>query len=287
MLPPPPALERAQDRLVEKTFLNEVGVETAPYRAVDNDTDLACGLAGFGGSGVLKTRRLGYDGKGQSVLRGITGNGADGTYAQMGNVPLVLEGLIPFVMEVSVIAARGRDGSMAAFDIAQNVHRDGILATSTVPATVSKTVAKAAENAAFRVLEALDYAGVIGVEFFVLEDDSLLANEFCTTGAQFRPLDRSGMCGFPVRTAYQGRMRLAARGYGASFGLHHGKPDWRGCRSGARASQAIQCGAAPLWQSRNQTRSQDGSRNPAVDKAGSPDFGRQSCFLMGVILPFV
>ncbi len=178
VLPPPLALERAQDRLIEKTFLNDIGVETAPYRAVDSDADLASGLAGFGGNGVLKTRRLGYDGKGQIVFRNLAGNSADGAFAQMGNVPLILEGLIPFVMEISVIAARGRDGSMAAFDIVQNVHRDGILATSTVPAAVSETVAEAAKSAAFRVLEALDYAGVIGVEFFVLEDGGLLANEF-------------------------------------------------------------------------------------------------------------
>lgn len=178
VLPPPLALERAQDRLTEKTFLNDIGVETAPYHAIDSDADLASGLAGFGGNGVLKTRRLGYDGKGQIVFRNITGNNAEGAYAQMGNVPLILEGLVPFVMEVSVIAARGRDGAMAAFDIAQNVHRDGILATSTVPAAVSETVAQAAKHAAFQVLEALDYAGVIGVEFFVLEDGGLLANEF-------------------------------------------------------------------------------------------------------------
>lgn len=178
VLPPPLALERAQDRLIEKTFLNDIGVETAPYHAIDSDADLAAGLADFGGSGVLKTRRLGYDGKGQIVFRNITGNSAEGACAQMGNVPLILEGLIPFVMEVSVIAARGRDGAMAAFDIVRNVHRDGILATSTVPAAVSETVAQAAEHAAFQVLEALDYAGVIGVEFFVLEDGGLLANEF-------------------------------------------------------------------------------------------------------------
>lgn len=178
VLPPPAALERAQDRLIEKAFLNDIGVETAPYHAVDSDADLASGLAEFGGNGVLKTRRLGYDGKGQIVIRNVSGNGADGTFAQMGNVPLILEGLIAFSHEISVIAARGRDGSMAAYDVAQNVHRDGILATSTVPAAVSMPVAKAAKNAAFRVLEALDYAGVIGVEFFVLQSGALLANEF-------------------------------------------------------------------------------------------------------------
>lgn len=178
VLPPPVALERAQDRLTEKAFLNDIGVETALFLPVDSDADLASGLAEFGGDGVLKTRRLGYDGKGQIVFRNIVGDGAHGMFEKMGHVPLILEGLIEFEAEISVIAARGGNGSMASYDPARNEHMNGILATSTVPSAVSEVVAEAAKSAACRVLEALDYVGVIGVEFFVLENGDLLANEF-------------------------------------------------------------------------------------------------------------
>ncbi len=175
IFPPPQALEAAQDRVTEKTFLNSVGVPTAPFRAVNSDEEARTALEAFGGRGILKTRRLGYDGKGQRRL----GDGGDlsGIFASMGGVPLVLEGLVPFEREVSVIAARGQDGAKAAFDPAENVHRDGILHTSTVPAAVAPEIAQQVGQAAFRILDALDYVGVIGVEFFALSDGTLLANE--------------------------------------------------------------------------------------------------------------
>nr|WP_292831363.1 5-(carboxyamino)imidazole ribonucleotide synthase [Mesorhizobium sp.] len=177
VLPPPRALEMAQDRLVEKTFLNGIGIATARFHPVNDDAQLGEALAAFGGSGVLKTRRLGYDGKGQRVFRTAEAGGFSGTCEAMGNVPLILEELVPFKREISVIAARGADGAVAAYDPAENVHRDGILRTSTLPATISPRTAAAAHEAARKILEALDYAGVIGVEFFVLADGSLLANE--------------------------------------------------------------------------------------------------------------
>lgn len=175
--PPPRALEVAQDRLVEKAFLNEAGISTASYLPVDNDADLAAALESFGGAGVLKTRRLGYDGKGQRVFRDAVAADAAGVHAAMGGVPLILESFMPFVREVSVIAARGRDGSLAAYDVAENVHRDGILRSSAVPAALPAATAARARDAAFAVMEALGYVGVIGVEFFVLEDGALVANE--------------------------------------------------------------------------------------------------------------
>jgi 5-(carboxyamino)imidazole ribonucleotide synthase len=176
VFPPAKALEAAQDRLVEKSFLNRVGVSTADFRAVDSDDDLRAGLAAFGGSGVLKTRRLGYDGKGQRLFRDHAGDVA-GSFAAMGGVPLILESLVPFAREISIIAGRGVDGAMAAYDPAENVHRAGILHSSTVPAAISPNTAEAAREAAFSILRALDYVGVIGVEFFVLADGRLLANE--------------------------------------------------------------------------------------------------------------
>jgi len=175
VFPPPRALEVSQDRVTEKTFLNEAGLSTAPFRAVDNNGDILAALSAFGGSGVLKTRRMGYDGKGQRVLR--EAGEAAGLYAAMGGVPLILEGLVPFVREISVVAARGRDGALAAFDPAENVHRDGILHSSTVPAAIGPATAASARDAAFAILEALGYVGVIGVEFFALADGALLVNE--------------------------------------------------------------------------------------------------------------
>jgi 5-(carboxyamino)imidazole ribonucleotide synthase len=174
--PPARALEVSQDRLTEKTFLNGIGISTADFRPVDNDGELAAALAAFGGSGILKTRRMGYDGKGQRVFRDFSGSVA-GAFDAMGGVPLILESFIRFEREISVIAARGADGALAAYDPAENVHRGGILHTSTVPAPISPATSKAATDAAFAILEALDYVGVIGVEFFVPPDGSLLVNE--------------------------------------------------------------------------------------------------------------
>jgi len=175
--PPAAALEAAQDRLVEKRFLNGLGIATAGFRAVDDDADLAEALKAFGGSGVLKTRRMGYDGKGQRVFRNMEAGGFAGTCEAMGNVPLILESFVAFEREVSIIAARAADGSIAAYDPVENVHKDGILHTSTVPAAIPAATADAARAAAATVLEALDYVGVVGIEFFVLADGALIANE--------------------------------------------------------------------------------------------------------------
>lgn len=174
--PPARALDVAQDRLTEKTFLNGIGISTADFRPVDNDGELAAALAAFGGSGILKTRSMGYDGKGQRVFRDFSGSVA-GAFDAMGGVPLILESFVPFEHEISAIAARGADGAFAAYDPAENIHRGGILHTSTVPAAIGPATAKAATDAAFAILEALDYVGVIGVEFFVLPDGALLVNE--------------------------------------------------------------------------------------------------------------
>ncbi len=174
--PPPKALEAAQDRLVEKRFLNGCGISTARFHAVDSQADLEMALKDFGGQGVLKTRRLGYDGKGQMVFRSVA-DSADGAYAALGGVPLILESFVTFEREVSIIAARATDGTVVCFDPAENVHRSGILHTSTVPATISPATADIARRSAEKILAALNYVGVIGIEFFVLRDGGLIANE--------------------------------------------------------------------------------------------------------------
>jgi len=174
--PPPKALEMAQDRLTEKRFINGCGIPTARFHAVDSQADLEAALADFGGQGVLKTRRLGYDGKGQRVYRS-SADSPEGGYAALGGVPLILESFVSFEREISIIAARGIDGTIACYDPAENVHRDGILHTSTLPASISEQTAAAARAAAEKILTALGYVGVIGIEFFALANGDLIANE--------------------------------------------------------------------------------------------------------------
>ncbi len=175
IFPPPEALEVAQDRVVEKAFLNGIGIRTAPWRAVDDPQELDHAFLDLGGDCILKTRRMGYDGKGQAVLRENASHGE--AFGSLGSVPAILEKKIPFEREISVIAARGQDGSFAAFDPAENVHGLGILKCSTVPAAVSAELAEAAASTARRILDQLRYVGVIGVEFFVGRDGTLLVNE--------------------------------------------------------------------------------------------------------------
>jgi 5-(carboxyamino)imidazole ribonucleotide synthase len=174
--PPAKALDMSQDRLTEKRFLNSCGIETARFHAVDSQSDLEKALADFGGQGVLKTRRMGYDGKGQRVFRTV-GDKPAGAYDALGGVPLILESFVPFEREVSIIAARAEDGTVACYDPAENVHRNGILHTSTLPARISDSTAETARESAEKLLAALDYVGVIGMEFFVMADGTLIANE--------------------------------------------------------------------------------------------------------------
>jgi len=174
--PPPRALEVSQDRLVEKSFIRDCGILTADFAAVDSQVDLEAALDRFGGVGVLKTRRLGYDGKGQRLFRSPA-ESREGAFEALGGVPLILESLVPFEREVSIIAARDANGTIACYDPAENVHRNGILHTSTLPARVSETTADQARRAARAILDSLSYVGVIGVEFFVLPDGGLVANE--------------------------------------------------------------------------------------------------------------
>ncbi|MBV2144756.1 5-(carboxyamino)imidazole ribonucleotide synthase [Falsochrobactrum sp. TDYN1] len=178
VLPPPAALEISQDRFTEKQFLNESGIKTAPWHLVDDEESLIAALGALNERGILKTRRLGYDGKGQVRLTSLDETQARDALEAINLAPAILEGFVAFEREVSVIAARDRSGNVAIFDIAENVHKDGILATSTVPASISAQTAETARKAAEKLLHALDYVGVLGLEFFVLEDGTLLANEF-------------------------------------------------------------------------------------------------------------
>jgi 5-(carboxyamino)imidazole ribonucleotide synthase len=168
------ALEVAQDRLAEKEFLRGLGLATAPFRAVDGPEGLAAAMRELGAPAILKTRRFGYDGKGQ--VRLDAGASAGEAWVAVGEAPSVLEGFVAFEREISVIAARGLGGEVAAYDPGENVHREGILARTTVPARVSAAVAEDAVLVAGRILNALDYVGVIGVEMFVTRG-GLVVNE--------------------------------------------------------------------------------------------------------------
>jgi len=173
------ALETAQDRLAEKRFLNGLGLATAPFAAAEEPGALVAAAAAIGFPGILKTRWLGYDGKGQVPVVG-----ADDLATAIPSLGrpagLIYEGKVDFAREVSVVAVRVLSGRIDAFDPAENVHRGGILRTSTVPARIAPATAAAARAEAAAILDALSYVGVLGVEFFVLgegEGERLLVNE--------------------------------------------------------------------------------------------------------------
>ncbi|WP_425091813.1 5-(carboxyamino)imidazole ribonucleotide synthase [Tropicimonas sp. S265A] len=168
------ALAISQDRLTEKDFLTGLGLTTAPYADVSDAASLATALETVGTPAILKTRTLGYDGKGQARLTSV--DDAEAALSAMAGAPAVLEGFVEFSHEVSVIAARGLDGAVACFDPGENVHVDGILSTTTVPARLSGAQRTDAVLLAGRILNALDYVGVLGVELFVTPQ-GLIVNE--------------------------------------------------------------------------------------------------------------
>ncbi len=164
------ALEVAQDRVVEKSFISALGIPVAPFAAVDDDADLAAALATLGTPAILKTRRLGYDGKGQARIADA-GN-ASWALDAIGRAPAILEGLVPFQYEVSVLVVRGIDGQCAFYDVPLNRHKAGILDTSSVPSPLPREHVAAAEAIAARIAEALGYVGLLAVEMFYLGRDA-------------------------------------------------------------------------------------------------------------------
>lgn len=180
--PSPEAVRISQDRLAEKRFAKSVGLATAPFAVLAGDpstADPAGAEAGaidpaevvesVGGRAIIKTRRFGYDGKGQ--VRVDHPSRAAEAWQALGGVPCIVEGLVPFAAEISVVAARGADGTFVAFDPGGNQHRDGVLVRTTVPAPIPRAVATRAVAAAHSLLVALDYVGVAGVEFFVVPEE--------------------------------------------------------------------------------------------------------------------
>ncbi|MCH9808629.1 MAG: 5-(carboxyamino)imidazole ribonucleotide synthase [Alphaproteobacteria bacterium] len=172
------ALEAAQDRLAEKTFIDRLGIPLAPFAAVNSKADLEAAIEKIGTPGILKTRRFGYDGKGQARM--ARPDQAQWALDEIGNAPAILEGFVKFECEVSVIVARGLDGATQFYDIPLNTHVDGILATSTVPGPLPPNQVDRARDIARRIADELDYVGILTVELFYAGEDAgspLVVNE--------------------------------------------------------------------------------------------------------------
>jgi 5-(carboxyamino)imidazole ribonucleotide synthase len=248
--PPPPALEQSQDRLVEKTLFRDLGIPTPPFAPVDLRSDLDAAIERIGMPGILKTRRMGYDGKGQARIR--TRADVDAAWAALGGQALIYEGFVKFTREVSLIGVRGRRGELAFYPLAENVHEHGILAHTRAPFLDAK-LQREAERHVSALLTKFRYVGVLAVEFFV-ERGRLVANEIAprvhnsghwtTEGAvasQFEnhvravaglPLGSTKVTGHSAMVNFIGRMPKRAKAL-AEPGLHlhdYGKSEARPCR---------------------------------------------------------
>ena len=172
VLPGSKVLEISQDRLTEKTFINDLGIETAPFQSVSNIDEVKSALEEISYPAVLKTRRFGYDGKGQAIVR----SDADLTSAweKLGSDNVIVEGFVDFVMEISVVVIRDQNGNVKCFSPVENSHKNHILDVSIAPARVDSVVADQAIEMARKIIENLDYVGVLTVEYFVSDDEPKL-----------------------------------------------------------------------------------------------------------------
>jgi 5-(carboxyamino)imidazole ribonucleotide synthase len=178
VLPDRKILETTQDRLAEKDFVKRLGIGTADYADVSSAASLQTAIARIGLPAVLKTRRFGYDGKGQAIIR--DGDNPDKVWADLGTKSAILEAFVPFEREISVIAARSAGGEVECFDVTENEHRDHILKFSHAPARISDALAAQARGIAEKIASALNYVGVLAVEMFVLQGEggpTILVNE--------------------------------------------------------------------------------------------------------------
>ncbi|MBR0874348.1 5-(carboxyamino)imidazole ribonucleotide synthase [Bradyrhizobium tropiciagri] len=178
VLPAQKILETTQDRLVEKDFVSKLGIGTADYADVSSVATLHAAIARIGLPAVIKTRRFGYDGKGQAIVR--DGDDIDQIWEDLGTKSAILEAFVPFEREISVIAARSASGQVECFDVTENEHRDHILKTSRAPAAIPDALAAQARAIAEKIASALDYVGVLAVELFVVPGNgapTVLVNE--------------------------------------------------------------------------------------------------------------
>jgi 5-(carboxyamino)imidazole ribonucleotide synthase len=167
VLPDRKTLETTQDRLIEKNFVKQLGIGTADYAEVSSAAALRAAIAKIGLPAVIKTRRFGYDGKGQAIIR--AGDDPDRVWDDLGTKSAILEAFVPFACEISVIAARSADGHVECFDVTENEHRDHILKISRAPAAIPEALAEQARTIAQKIANALNYVGVLAVEMFVVQ----------------------------------------------------------------------------------------------------------------------
>ncbi|MDO9059586.1 MAG: 5-(carboxyamino)imidazole ribonucleotide synthase, partial [Bradyrhizobium sp.] len=178
VLPTQKILETTQDRLIEKDFISRLGIGVADYADVSSVDSLRTAIARIGLPAVIKTRRFGYDGKGQAIIR--DGDDIGQVWENLATRSAILEAFVPFEREISVIAARSADGQVECFDVTENEHRDHILKTSRAPAAIPEGLAAQARGIAEKIAHALDYVGVLAVEMFVVQgtgEATVLVNE--------------------------------------------------------------------------------------------------------------
>ncbi|MEB8431303.1 5-(carboxyamino)imidazole ribonucleotide synthase [Cocleimonas sp. KMM 6892] len=175
VFPSASAVEKAQDRIVEKEFILSCGLLPVPYGVINTNSDIADAVKDITFPAILKTARFGYDGKGQQTINSV--DEVEAAFKETGQVSCVLEQRIDLDCEVSVILGRNEQGETQCFPVAENIHRDGILYQTLAPARVDDNIANAAQAAAQRMADKLDYVGVMAVEFFVTKKGELLVNE--------------------------------------------------------------------------------------------------------------
>lgn len=237
LFPSGSVLRTTQNRVLEKAALKRHGLPAADYRAIESEAQYLAALSEIGGPWVLKTATSGYDGKGQRVIREPDRGKA---YRELKDhsPALILERFVPFRLELSVVCARDRSGKMLTFPLSENIHTDGVLDTSIVPARVEPRVAERAADLARSVAEAIDVTGLIAVEMFLTGDDELLINELaprphnsghytidaCRT-SQFEQLVRV-LCGLPMGSVEMARPAVMVNLLGDVWAETGGKPDW-------------------------------------------------------------
>ncbi|MFD1330510.1 5-(carboxyamino)imidazole ribonucleotide synthase [Methylopila musalis] len=222
LFPDARALSVTQDRLTEKAFVRDLGLPTPAFAPVDDRASMAAAVGAIGRPSVLKTRRFGYDGKGQVLVR--EGLGLDQALAMMNGQPAILEAFVPFRAEVSVVAARGRDGAFAAYDVVENRHENHILRSSHVPADIRPETAASAIAIARKIADAFQYVGVFAVEMFLVAGptgEKVVVNEIAPRvhnsghwtieGAQTSQFEQHvrAIAGWPLgSTATRGRVEM-------------------------------------------------------------------------------
>ncbi len=228
VLPSQKILETTQDRLIEKDFITRLGIGTADYADVSSVEALRAGIARIGLPAVIKTRRFGYDGKGQAMIR--EGDDIDQLWEDLGTKSAILEAFVPFEREISVIAARSADGHVECFDVTENEHRDHILKISRAPAAIPAELAVQARSVAERIAHALNYVGVLGgrnVRGRGQGRADRAGQRDRAAGSQFRTLDARRRLDLAIRAAHPRHRRLAARQTDPPWRGDHDQPDRR------------------------------------------------------------